>query len=137
MIKISKDNILIWSRVLPIGFLIAQGIFIALVIGINWWPFYLFYTCFVLYSFIYRKFGRLFLLNDVYLNSQNGDHIRITFIAVNGTRTECDAKDIIKQRTVTGLTELTILKSGKEIKKYCAISSKENLKYLGGINKAF
>jgi ribonucleotide monophosphatase NagD (HAD superfamily) len=87
---------------------------------------------FFIFWFIYKRFWRLFLLNDVYLNSQNGDHIKITFISVNGTRTECDAQDIIKQRTIRDMTELTILKSGEVIKKYCAISSKENLRYLGG-----
>jgi hypothetical protein len=127
MIKISKDYLYIFSRVIPIIALIIHLWIIFVCIMINFWPVYLAYAFVASIQFFFAKIWRYFLLNDVYINSQFN---KVLFKTLKSVEIEFNREQISKQTTYFGITDIVINDNGNKLKFYFMVNSKENLKYL-------
>jgi hypothetical protein len=124
MIKISKDNLFVWSKIIPIAGLIIHAWLIFVCIMMNFWPLYIAYGVVGLGQFFFAKAWRYFLLRDVYLSK---DFNKIIFKGLKGDQVEFNRNQIAKQATYFGITNVLIDENGDMLKFYFIVSSKENL----------
>jgi hypothetical protein len=126
MIKLSKDNLIVWGRLFPIMLFSVHLFFIILVTAWGFWPTIVAYL-FVAFLQAIKKPWRLFFIKDLYLTT---DTKNIIFKSLSDKETEFKTNQIIKQKTSNGITLIEILQNDKVEKWYCTINSKDNLKFL-------
>lgn len=125
--KISKDNLFLFSRIIPVVFIIVHLWVIFFVITVNFWVIYVVYLFIASGHFLFAKIWRLFLLRDAYLNKHLG---KVAFKNLKGKEMEFNLSQIIKLSTYFGITDVLISDNNRIIKIYFQIDSKENLEYL-------
>ena len=125
MIKISKDNLFQWARVMPIfhcSALIFQIIFM-----IAWNNLLIYVICglFILFYHLTSKVWVLFKLKDVYIDTQSG---QIQFVDLKDNKVLINKADLIETTTKQQITKVKC----KDYKDpfFCLIASRENLVYL-------
>ncbi len=125
MIKLSKDNLIVYSRFFPAMVFLVHPFIIFVLININFWPIYIAYVLILTVQLVVGKIWRFFWFKDLYL-SKDGKHI--VFQDLNGKQTEFEMGQIAGIKTRRAISRLTILNSGKLENWYFYVNSKDNLK---------
>jgi hypothetical protein len=127
MIKISKENLYVWSRLIPVIFLIIHAWILFVCIMMNFWPLYLVYVAIASLQFLVIGAWRYFYLRDVYV-SENLK--KVIFKDLKNNETVHDLNQITTYKTSFGITKVSIDEKGAIIKYYFMINSYEDVKYL-------
>jgi hypothetical protein len=127
MVKLSKDNLVLWKIMFPAMGIVVHLFLIVAVFNINFWLVYLVYFAIATLQIIVGGIWRYALIKDIYLN-KDGNSIIIE--PLYDKKTEVKLTDIVKQFTHFGITNLTIIDQGIKRKVYFLPNSKENLKLL-------
>lgn len=127
MIKLSKDNLVIWKILFPGMLTIVHLFLIVAVLNMNFWIMYAAYIFIALMQFIVGGVWKYPLLEDVYLNE---DRNSITIEPLYDKKIEILLANIVKEATYFGITSLTTMAHGVQKTIYFKANSNENLKFL-------
>ena len=127
MIKLSKDNLFIQSRMGPLALIFIHAAVVNVLIKLDLTIGYLSYVSIVLLHFFLTAFWRRFLLSDVYINDKLNE---ISFISLNGAEETYGRQQIINVKTYIGITKVSVVFQNQKVKKYFTANSRDNLNYL-------
>jgi hypothetical protein len=127
MIKLSRDNLIVLSRLFPVMLFAVHPFIIFVIIKINFWPLIIAYLFIAAMQFGVGKVWRYFLIQDLYLSK---DTKYIIFKSLSDKETEFKISQIAGISTQKGITRLEILNNNKVEKWYFCVNSKDNLNLL-------
>jgi hypothetical protein len=127
MMKLSKDNLVLWKILFTGMGIVVHLFFIVFVFSVNFWAIYLAYLFIATLQIAVGGIWRYALIKDVYLNIHGNSMI---IEPLYDKKFEIPLTDIVKQNTHFGITNLTIMNQGIKKTIYFIPNSKENLKLL-------
>ena len=134
MIKLSREGLVLWSRVLPILIVVSTIFIFTVLLSMNFWPGYVIVAIILIGQIAIGKAYLLPYLKDLYISR---DHQTILFKDLNGAETEFRTSQIVNLKNIRkSVYCLEMLPANAVIKWYFAINSTEDLALISPPNTA-